>query len=517
MQDQVTSSSSGEPQDRSPERFFQLFTRMEKYLYFDTKWKLLDKSTPGDILLEVAMRADDSDEYQFAHNIFCGLPKRSRRVYAYHYGGGLSVSEIARMCNTAEDKIKSSLKRIRNLLGSKETHAMMIRFVKIEFQFAEERCREMAIKLMLEHGVDPAAVYGATQAVDPSVMPALMDVTSQSLNQIAENLGIEAPQMVETATVGTVAAATAVTTAVTNKSFSAFLMFFAMPVIWMLALIVSGKILGAAIIKSTPSLNMRRWLVKQMFVGYCLTLAIPISLFVYVSIFWFIVKPDDQTLFFGNSMYFGAVIVSCVLYPICIHLRYKSVKASDAGKEMMDFPQLERFIHWGMKVLSIILLVSFPAIVGEYVVSDFMHLFKTEQYDHVMIVLCTICLLMAVIYSVHQGMNQFFSYYLTLCHNKTSVRSKSSCNIDSILDNIKKEFHYVAFFAMGPIGMNFVHILGFRPHTWGSLMELVAFIPWWCLILWQNIRQPKNRLYWLAGSLAIQVGIMAYLRFAVYG
>jgi len=193
-------SSSGESQDRSPKRFFQLFTKMEKYLYFDTKWELLDKSTPEDILLEVAMRADDSDEYQFAHNIFCRLPKRSRRVYAFHYGGGLSVSEIAGMCNTTEDKIKSSLKRIRHLLGSKETHATMIRFVKIEFQFAEERCREMSIKLMLEHGVDPAAVYGATQAVDPSVMPALMDITNHSLNQIAKNLGIETPEVLETAT-----------------------------------------------------------------------------------------------------------------------------------------------------------------------------------------------------------------------------------------------------------------------------------------------------------------------------
>jgi len=194
------SSSSGEPHDRSPKRFFQLFTKMEKYLYFDTKWELLDKSTPGDILLEVAMRADDSDEYQFAHTIFCGLPKRSRRVYAFHYGGGLSVSEIARMCNTTEDKIKRSLKRIRHLLGSKETHATMIRFVKIELQFAEERCRKMSIKLMLEHGVDPAAVYGATQAVDPAVMPTLMDITNHSLNQIAENLGIETPEVLKTAT-----------------------------------------------------------------------------------------------------------------------------------------------------------------------------------------------------------------------------------------------------------------------------------------------------------------------------
>jgi len=488
---------------------------MEKYLYFDTKWKLLDKSTPGDILHEVAMRADDSDEYQFAHNIFCGLPKRSRRVYAYHYGGGLSVSEIARMCNTTEDKIKSSLKRIRNLLGSKETHAMMIRFVKIEFQFAEERCREMSIKMMLECGVDPAAVYGATQAVDPAVMPALMDVTSHSLNQIAENLGIDAPQMVETAVTGTVAATTAVTTAVTNKSFSAFLMVFALPVIWMLALIVSGKLLGAAIIKSTPSLNVRRWLVKQMFVGYCLTLAIPISFFVYVSIFWFIVKPDDQTLFFSNSLYFGAVIVSCVLYPICIHLRYQSVKASDAGKEMIDYPQLERFIHRGVKVLSIVLLVSFSVMVGEYVASDFIHLFRTEQYNQGIFILSTICFLAAATYSVHHGMNQFFRYYLTLCPSETSVRSESY-NMDSLLSSIKGELYSTIPFIIIPLGANLIHILGTRTHTWGSLMELALFFPWWCLVLWQNIQQPNNRWYWLAGSLAIQVGIMAYLRFAVY-
>jgi len=193
-------SYSGESQDRSLERFFQILARTEKYIYFTTKWKLLDNSIPDDILDEVAMRVEDNDEYRLAHNIFCGLPKKSRLAYALHYGGGLSVTEIARLRNTTEDKIESSLKKIKHILQNDATHAMITRFVEIELQFAEEKCREMSVALMQKHGIDPTAVYGATQAIDPSVMLAVMDIASHGINQIAQNLGHETPEDLETAT-----------------------------------------------------------------------------------------------------------------------------------------------------------------------------------------------------------------------------------------------------------------------------------------------------------------------------
>jgi len=509
-------SSSGESHDHSPEQFFQFLARTEKHIFFTTKWKYIDSSTPDDILDEVAMRVEDNEEYRLAHNIFCGLPKKSRLVYAFHYGGGLSVAEIARLHNTTEDKIKSSLKRIRHLLGSKDIHAMMIRFAETELRFAEEKFRDMTVDLMQKHGIDPAAVYGATQAVDPSVMPALMDFTSHSLNQIAENLGVEAPLLVQTAVAGTATASTAVATAVTNKSFSAFFMVFALPVVWVLAFIISGKLWGAAAIKSTPSVNVKRWLVKQMFVGYCLMLTIPITFLVCTAVLFFIVSEiDEQVLYFSCCSFFGILAASCVIYLMRIHSRYQSIKSSDEKKETMDFSQLEHLIRRGFKVLTILLLACITLVVGEYLISDVIHFFRSERYDQGILALCIFGFLGVATISVHHGMNHYFRYYLTLCHNETSVRSKSS-KMDSFLGSIQGELYYMPFFVTIPIGANFIHIFGTRTHTLGSLMELFLFFPWWCLVLWQNVKQPKNRWYWLAGSLMIQVGIMAYLRFTIY-
>ena len=515
-------SSSGESQDRSLERFFQILARTEKYIYFTTKWKLLDNSTPDDILDEVAMRVEDNDEYRLAHNIFCGLPKKSRLAYAFHYGGGLSVSEIARLRNTTEDKIESSLKKILHILKTDETHAMMVRFVETELRFADEKCRDMSVALMLKQGIDPAAVYGATQAVDPSVMPAVMDIASHGINQIAQNLNDKIPDVVQTAATGTAAATTAVTNAVTNESFSAFFMVFALPVVWILALIVSGKRLGSAIIETTPSMNMRRWFVKQMFVGYCLAWSGPVAFFVYAAILGFIVaQPDEHALTFSFYLFFGALVVSCVLYPIYLYSGYRSIKALEEMNEMLEFSQLERFIRKGIYVLSLILFFCFLLVAGKHFIVDVLHFFRSERYPQGIIAVCIIVFFAAATYSVHQGMNQFFRYYLTLCHSKTSVRSKPS-KMDSFLGSIQGELNYIPFFfatvlcATFTLGANLIHIFGTKTHSWGSLMELVFFFPWWCLIIWQNIKQPKNRWYWLAGSFAIQVGIMAYLRSVVY-
>jgi hypothetical protein len=200
MQDNETSPSGEPPQDRSPTRFFQLLAKTDKYLHFQAKWNMFDDSTPEDILHEVAMRTDDSDEYRLAHNIFRGLPKTSRMAYAFYYGGGLPVSEIARFCNTTDEKIECALEEIKSMLGSEATHEMMIRFAKTELRFGGEKFRDISIAVMQELGMDPAKVYGDAQADDPSDMPVLMDIARYSANQIAENLGIETPEAGETAT-----------------------------------------------------------------------------------------------------------------------------------------------------------------------------------------------------------------------------------------------------------------------------------------------------------------------------
>ena len=193
-------SSSGESPDRSPERFFQLLAKTDRFLHFHTKWEMIDSSTPEDILHEVAMRVDDSDEYRLAHNIFCGLPKKSRMAYAFHFGGGLPVSEVARFYNTTNPEIECALEEIKSMLGSEATHEMMIRFAKTELRFGGDKLRDISIAVMKDLGMDPTKVYGDAQADDPSDMPVLMDIARYSANQIAENLGIETPEAEETAT-----------------------------------------------------------------------------------------------------------------------------------------------------------------------------------------------------------------------------------------------------------------------------------------------------------------------------
>lgn len=521
-------SPDGNPKDRSPENFYKMFAQYEKYFYFETKWNVIDNSTPYDMLDRVAMRVDDAEEYQFAHNIFKGLPKKSRLAYAFHYGGGLSYEEIAQMHLTKPEKIERAVAKIHSLLASQETREVIIRFAKTELQFFAETSKDVTVAMMREMGLNPQIAYGtqaAVHSVNQSAIPAVIDSVSQTVASVAETVVNVTETMGANfdAITATAAAGTAATVKLLgSKAFVTGFSKIAFLLIWVLMIVASGMIWGKAIIENAQTLFARRWLVKQLFIVYCGFLALPLYFLMLGIVLSRFVSPQN----YQNVTGVISTIVAILLFVYLgrSYLEYLVFAQSEEHADLSEYASIERLIHLGMKPLTIYLWGLFTFMTVAFFISDGMVYLKTNRYLESVLVLCIPITCGAVMGYVHRGMFQSFKYFLYLSREKETIRRDPKLMmpileawLKKINQGFQKEFGIILRFAVFPIGANLIHLAIYGNHLTGSLLEIAGFGVWWFLVFFQNVRQPEYRKYFLYGSLLAQIVVMFWLRVTIYG
>ena len=345
-------------------------------------------------------------------------------------------------------------------------------------------------------GTFPHAYHQMTTETSfPEIAPVILETATNNASQITE-----------TTTIGTGAAATAV------SSMPSILMAVAMPFVWVMSVLLGGQACGLALVYHTPTIPLRRWLVKHLFYCYC---AIVIAPFVFLTGGWMMYHVhgfESRSIF--TFVYNTCLILTVFVYLLVTNRKYRKIWNGKITV-ITHFESLNQLIRKGFVGLAVILLVFFLIFVKMSILPSYQVSAASGEYDKCVFIAVTAFALIGVMTCIHTSMFFLFRYYLTISTDDSAVYSAPTKK-DSLSYCLLWEIAYMTIFVILTLTPSLLHLFLKNTRPVCAIMELVGFSLCWGVVLSLNLKKPGYRWRLIISVFIVLVTIMATLRLTIY-
>ncbi len=279
----------------------------------------------------------------------------------------------------------------------------------------------------------------------------------------------------------------------------------AAPFLWVMSLLISGQVYGLTFVRTAPTLETRRWLVRQLFYGYSLVCVGPVAVLT-VLIHLNFVYPATQQLIF--SIGFALLGATSLVYYFQATYFYRKLCILNEAKQfpLRNKPNLGRIIYGGF-------------IIASAIVRDYMWLYIHDvctgwgAANHgVQFVVFTVIAGMGVI---HAASFSLFRYFLRISKNEEVFAATPPIKpSENAVRNsgCVMELLRVLPFALFPIAFGIGHILTKNTHPVCSLLEMAFFMALWTMVWRKNVQIEDRKWFRILTLLIIQTTMMYFIR-----
>jgi len=432
----------------------------------------------------------DKEQLHGMLNALDSLPAKLQIIFHDRYVEDKSALEIASEHKMSKRAVNKALAKIRRIVSDK-TRNFLIAF--------------LAFRLL--HS-------GNTNAWDNTsarfqVADSLSNITPAAVETVADN----APQATETATVSAGTAASVVGSMATSV-----LMATVMPFLWLMSALIGGQVCGLAFVYNAPTIQIRRWLVRQLFYCYCGITAF----FVYFLSIQSLILTKLEWQHDTHRMTFLACLVIFMLGMAYCHRTRKTYQKIRNDTRLFFFctaTQLSRFIHRGFIITSIVLVLALLPFLITIVITDYQNNLNMQQSDKNLFIITFFMATGCVWLYTHVSMFFLFRYFIAISQDSPatpSIRIPRMMAYFPGAHSVLRESAYIMAFAVLTLAPSLLHLVLVNTRPFGAAAELVCFSLCWLGILVGNTKRPQYRWYLIIPAFIVIVLMMIVLRSAIY-
>lgn len=420
-----------------------------------------------------------------AHEIWISIPVEDREFFTLHDVEKYTISEVAKLTETPERTVKYHLARARKYVSSKTKDILIVFLTLRLLQPDDGRAWNNAY----------AQFQVAMETSLPETAPVVLETAANNASQVAE-----------TATAGAGAAATAV------SSMSSVLMAAAMPFVWVMSVLFGGQACGLALVYHTPTIPLRRWLVKHLFYCYSAIVIVPI-LFLFTGRIVDNVYGWESRIAF-TFVYNALFVLFAFFYLLTANRHYRKIWN---GKKTvaLSFESLSRLIRRGFVTLTVILLVFFLLFLKVSIFPDYQVSAAADEWDRCVFIVIATLVLALVLTCIHVSMFFLFRYYLSISTDDSAVYPIPT-NRKSWSYRLLWEIAYMAIFVILTLAPALLHLCLKNTRPVCAVLELACFSLCWGGVLSFNMKKPGYRWWLIIPVFIVLIAIMATLRSTIY-
>lgn len=411
--------------------------------------------------------------------------------YGFHFEHK-SIADLASEHGTTTRTIKSRLANARKVIKSKTKDLMLAL---------------LTLRLIQSNS---GKIWGQSQNLVHSVLPEMDASLTETAPILMDIIADNASQVAETTTVGAGAVAA-------SSTISPILYVAGMPFVWLISIVLGGQTFGLALIRNAPSLSIRRWLVKQLFVSYCFLALIPT--------FYFAVSPfllemvDDNTAYYFICITLGLFLLIGVGYAISIKSKYRLILSGDSSIIPLTFSGLRKMIVYGFGILTIVLLMTLLLFLSITIIPDYQNTIHAERWEKGVFIISIATITSLLFLWIHFSTFCLFRYFLAISKDDqtTSPIPTSQPHLQNVHWSraVLSELPYAALFIIMTLTPAILHLSMKCTRPVCALLELVGFSLCWFIVLYYG---AKKHYRWrvILPTAVILIAIMATLRSTIY-
>ncbi len=273
----------------------------------------------------------------------------------------------------------------------------------------------------------------------------------------------------------------------------------AAPFLWVMSLLISGQVYGLAFVRTAPTLEARRWLVRQLFYGYSLICVGPVAVLTFIIHLGVSNQDTWKSLLTALLSVLGVSILLFVFRTARSYCKLHVLQNTEAASQ-----------NSGAKLH---ILVNAGFIFCTCVIS--LWAWEYAKYNGTVTVFSVIFL----IGLVHVATYVMFQYFLRMSENEEMF---AACPPIAVPENAHRrsrcvlELLRVFPFAWFPILAGIGHILIKNTHPLCTAIEIIGFTVVWMLLWRWNVQNGKRRWLRILVFFAIQTVIMYFVRANFY-
>lgn len=411
---------------------------------------------------------------------YLSLPLSLREVFSRYYRLGMSKEEIAEELEISVKTVDNRLGRIKNRL-SEYIRRMIVAYMAFEFS-----------------GIDTKAV--AAQLFRETIL-------MHSGGQAAANTTIAT----------TTGGASSVAAKSTGFSIFTALTFVGMAFAYGFSLILGGRIFGESVVRSAPTLVLRRWLIRRFILCHLGIMSLPL---IYASnwlIFSVILNRPDS--FFINNVFFSELLVLggvTVFFMACTIVSYFVQRNTPENNADGGIASLRKWVSRGSMISRVTVSTTLALWGLMLVIPNILTL--TQPWINPVkfcFILGSTAIFSIILIIIHRGQTSCLQKLLKLADDPASLPAKSS-SPEKTKGKWFEELGFILPFAAFQLLLNFNHIFNIRSHPVFSGVEIVVWSIGWGLVYRWNLKDTGLRWPRIFIWFVIQLSIIALLRFTIY-
>jgi len=340
-------------------------------------------------------------------------------------------------------------------------------------------------------------------------------IVGSHTTEIIENIASNAPTIAEAAVTGASIAKSF------QISLGGIMAYIFLPFLWLSSLIISGHVCGLSLLKDAPSLQIRRWLVQQMFICYCGLVLIP-AYYIgmgHLLVYFVDIENTMHYIITGSNCFFATVGVGYIFW---VRPHYRKIKEQAILPDFeMDYQKLERNIYRGFGLLLLLIVGAFSWFFLFDLLGHLKLTIKNDVSEKNMFLISSFSIAAVAILGVHISMFSLFKKFLKTCQNGTVITEASRYIKNNLpqrhTTRLTQELGYIFFFALIAIYPDLSHLIFFYRRVLISYLGIAVIVIWWTIVLRQNMKTPENRWHNIWGTFLIQFLAMYLLRTTLYG
>ena len=285
----------------------------------------------------------------------------------------------------------------------------------------------------------------------------------------------------------------------------------AAPFLWVMSLLISGQVYGLAFVRTAPTLEARRWLIRQLFYGYSIIFVTPITLLAVLINLGFI-NPKLQQLIFTAS--FVVLFIIGIIYAFRVARSYNALCILNMQELHKNKKAInsERVIKLGFAFEGIFILFYLWSYAKDEV-------FPLLQDEMAVILIMRLGVLTCFTGIVHVSSYFLFRYFCNISKDENSFQKTPPIQITkkATQSSIKiLEFLRLCPFALFPNATGIWHLLTRNIHPFCTALEMLGFSAMWMLVWYWNVESQKRMKLKILFFFVIQTAIMYYVRITFY-
>jgi RNA polymerase sigma-70 factor (ECF subfamily) len=438
---------------------------------------------------QVIVSKNSSEKYSNEEKLRCihetinTLPEDLRLVFILHFIEGMTYLEIAESLSIHKNTVKYRIKRAKSILSQKTKQLFL-------FTFSANIDHERAIMLIQKATETFRSMPTETITISTTVTAASVETANVVANTALSN-------SVETAT---------------HLSFHSIVSALTFPFLWVMSLLIGGRVCGTAFVVNAPTLEARRWLVKHLLFCYCGIVALPALFFVVhspVIHFFTGIEYERAVISFFNWIIF----VSIMMYMAWLQSTYKVVlmiKATDETPQ--QYFRLRHIVLSGLTVSTILLIGFCVWLLLFVIIPSLFYGLESQKTVQLLVSIVSIVLMIPPLL-FHVGSFRLFHYFLSISKNLQSFHETSSHHPLYVRDVSTIELLLCVTLTIVP---SILHLILIQTRIAYSVFELLVFGLAWGLVYYRNIKCQNKREMFVIGMFVIQITIMQIIRNLIF-